>query len=290
MLLDHLRKMNIRTAVVGRNYRGSLRGTARVEALTPGAAFIYGDEPTQLAQNNPDVPVFVGPIKWRAAWQAEKEFRPQVILLDDGFQHRALHRDLDLVLMDATAEFGDYAMLPLGLGREPVESLERADFVILSKVNFTDELKLEAIQRMIPPDVPVIQLAYRLETTVEDTGLKVLAIAGLAHPETFKKSIQQDTLYELSGFLTFSDHHPYSINDLVHMKEVMKSSGAEALVMTEKDFVKIDPLLRQNPIFDLAEIRVLKLQTHFLEGAADFYASLERLISAHSPVAGPEIG
>jgi len=282
MLLNQFRDQSRSVAVVGRNYRGSLRGTARVQPKEPRAAFVYGDEPTQLALNNPDVPVFVGPQKWRAALMAEADGHPEVILVDDGFQHRALARQLDLLLLDATASRDDYRVLPLGLGREPFGQISRADMVILTKVNFATEAALEALREQIPANLPVAQLAYRLDSPVEETGLRVLGIAGLAQPETFKRSLQQDTLYEVAGFLTFPDHHPYSREDLHHIREIQKSHSADLVVMTEKDYVKLESVMAQYPILDPDSIRVLKLQTYFLEGAGEFHSRVEALFSKGS--------
>jgi tetraacyldisaccharide 4'-kinase len=284
MIIQRLTSRGIKVAVVGRNYRGQTKGTVRVDPALEQAAFLFGDEPALLAQKNPDVPVFVGPEKWSTAIQAFNTTDAECIIVDDGFQHRALHRNLDFVLLDATSELKDYKPLPWGLARESIKNLRRADFVVLSKVNMVPEETLQQLKALLPSDLPVIEMSYRLESPVEEAGFKVLAISGIAKPESFVLSLKQDTLYEVVGLLGFPDHHPFELRDLEKIYQAKVNSGAQVVVMTEKDFVKIQPLMRTHAAEQITalrpeDVRVLPLKTHFLDSSANFDAALDRLFS-----------
>lgn len=273
MILDHYLEKRIRPVVVGRNYKAKLRGIGRVDANLPFCAQYFGDEPTLLAMNNPGVPVYVGPVKWLAAEQAEREVSPDVIVMDDGFQHRALHRDLDLVLMDATEKFSQYDFLPSGRGRESIHSLDRAHWVFLTKVNLAEESKVEQILEILPKHLKVLEVAYRLQVPVEEAGSKAIAFAGLAKPESFKTSIRQDTLYELLDFISFPDHHAYTIEEIQKISARARQQGAEVILTTEKDWTKI-----KNLMTDHSQFRVLELKTHFLGNAEEFHVDLDKLV------------
>jgi len=273
MIIDHYQEKMIRPVVVGRNYKARLRGIGRVDITKPYAAQFFGDEPTLLAMRNPEISVFVGPVKWMVAEQAEREVKPDVIVVDDGFQHRALHRDLDLVLMDATADMMDYEYLPKGKGRESLFSLDRAHWVLLTKVNLAEENKVEQILQMLPPHLKVLQVAYRLQGPVEEAGVKAIAFAGLAKPESFQKSIQQDTLYDLIEFIPYPDHHAYTEVDVRKIVDRAKEQGAQVILTTEKDWTKI-----QNLVTDQSQFRVLELKTYFLGNAEEFHADLDKVV------------
>ncbi len=273
MIIDYYKEKLVRTAVVGRNYKAQLRGTAKVEPEKKFAAQFYGDEPTLLASTNPEVGVFVGPRKWKAAEQAETQMKPDVILMDDGFQHRALFRDLDLVLLDATVPDEDYELLPKGRAREALSSLARADFVLLTKTNLAKEEKIEQIKSKLPANLKILEVAYRLAGEMEEAGLKAMAFAGLARPESFKTSIQQDTLYQLLDFVSFPDHHIYTEQEIDRLLRQKKEVGADVLLLTEKDWVKV-----KNLVGESSEFRVLQLKTHFLGPVEEFYASLDQVV------------
>ena len=273
LILDYYAQASLKAAVVGRNYKAQVKGNAKVDPTKNMAAQYFGDEPTLIAQRNPDVSVFVGPKKWSAAFQAEQVSKPDVIVVDDGFQHRALYRDLDLVLLDVTVPIGDYQMLPKGKSRESLESLARADYVLLTKVNLTQEENIEQIKAMIPADKKVIEVSYRLGGVIEEAGAKAIGFAGLAKPESFKTSILQDTLYELLDFVPFPDHHAFTHQDIERLVNLKNEKGADVILLTEKDWVKV-----RNLIGDHKDFRPLQLQTHFLESVEEFYASLDKVV------------
>ena len=280
LLIEHYQNRGLRVAVIGRSYKGSNKETTIVKPRLPHAAQVFGDEPTLLAKNNPMATVFVGPQKWRSAFAAAMKQDIDILLVDDGFQHRALHRDLDFVLLDATAKLEDYKQIPEGRARESWKSLERADFIVLTKVNLAEESQISRIKEYLPVGKPVLEVAYRLEFPIEDTGAKVLSLAGIGRPESFHQSVRQDTLYEIVGTMDFPDHYQFSLKDLKEIKYQQTSLFAQLVLMTEKDFVKIEPLLKQDSALRPEDIRVLPLKTFFLDSSASFDAALDRLVSA----------
>ena len=280
MLVNHLIERRKKVALVGRNYKSRSVTVSKVDPKRKDAALFFGDEPTLLAQKNPGVSVYVGPRKWQAACLAFEMDPPDCVIVDDGFQHRSLYRNLDFVLMDATAPLLDYKIFPRGKARESLNSLKRADFIVLSKVNLVEESKIAALQALLPADIPILQISYRLESPVEEAGFKVMAVAGIAKPETFHQSLKLDTLYDVVGQLNFPDHHPFQVRDLNKMKAEMIKAAAQLIVMTDKDYVKIGPMI-QTETCDLRpeDIRVLPLRTFFLDSTAKFDEALDRLFA-----------
>jgi tetraacyldisaccharide 4'-kinase len=273
MLLRYYLDKGLKPAAVNRNYKAQVRSAVEVDPRHPHASRYYGDEPTLIALNNPEASVFVGPSKWQAAHLAETQVHPDVILIDDGFQHRALHRDLDLVLLDVAVPRAHYQMLPKGFAREPLSSLRRADFVLLTKTNFVGDDELKRFKTLLPDGLKTLEVEYHLSAPTADAGLKAVAFSGLARPESFKQSIQQDTKYELLDYMIFPDHHTYTHRDLDRILSLKKELGADVLLMTEKDAVKISGLI-ENPDF----FRTLSLQTHFSGPLEEFHAALDKVV------------
>lgn len=274
-ILDHYRQSNTKVTVVGRNYKARRKGISRVDPGQPRAAYEFGDEPTLTAINHPEVSVYVGPSKYMTALEAERLSKPQVIVVDDGFQHRALHRDLDLVLIDATSTFQDYEIFPKGKSREPWGSLERANWVLLTKTNFVDELKIEEWYRMMPTGARVLELSYRLKSDfMSEAGMRAVGFAGLAKPISFQQSLQNDAMYDVVGFIPFPDHYRYTQADVDFIEKQRLDLGAEVILTTEKDWVKVKDLG-----VNMDHYRALSLEVHAMGPEGEFHASLDRLLN-----------
>ncbi len=276
-ILDYYIARSFRPAVVARNYKAQVRVPSRVDISKMGAANYFGDEPTMVAMGYPDVGVFVGAKKWKAACLAEKLLQPDILLVDDGFQHRALERALDLVLLDATFPLENYALLPRGLARERFSSLDRADFVFLTKTNLASRKKTDDLRKLVPIQTKVLEVTYQLRdhNGERGEGIKAVAIAGLACPESFQSSIQKDTLYELVGFMGFPDHYEYTRKDMDKFFSWQKSNGAEFILLTEKDWVKIRDLISPE---ERLVLRVLSLTTYISGSVGELQSSLDEVI------------
>jgi tetraacyldisaccharide 4'-kinase len=210
-----------------------------------------GDEPYLLAHNLPDVPVVVDGDRYRAANLAEEWLSPDLFLMDDGFQHIRLARDLDIVLVPADEDLSQAACLPRGPLREPLTALKAADVLVCISSEGREERHNEEPGdpwwRTLETDVPVhvARLVpaglHRLEDQSEVdprelAGSKVGAFCGIARPETFWTTLEGMGLGG-GGRRGFPDHHPYSEQD--HEELLRLLSDSDRLVTTEKDAVKL---------------------------------------------------
>jgi tetraacyldisaccharide 4'-kinase len=238
-----------------------------------------GDEAILLARRLAGIPVVVGGDRFQAGQEALRRFPLDLVVLDDGFQHRRLHRDLDLVMVDSTDPFGGGRLLPRGRLREPVASLTRAHAVILSR---TDQaLELAGLRRRLEqmiPGVPQVLTRHRPsglcdlagggERPLESLrGRRVLAMSGIANPLAFHRTLA-DLGAVLAAALAFPDHHPYGSADLARVDAVARGAGVELIVTTEKDAVRLPAGVSSWPIL------ALRVDLEITEGAD----LLERLL------------
>ncbi|MDW7711964.1 MAG: tetraacyldisaccharide 4'-kinase [Deferrisomatales bacterium] len=245
----------VRPAVLSRGYLGSLQGAAGVVSdgsrvrLSPESA---GDEPVLLARRLPGVPVVVGRDRRETARLAVQRFGVEVLVLDDGFQHLPLARDLDVVLLDARHPFGNGYCFPRGLLREGPGALAEADLVLLTRTRRADSQRTEAVTaavRRYNPSVPVLTTAHAPLAVVDLAtgevgpleslrGLKVLAFAGIGTPEAFFRELG-DLGAKVLQAVPFRDHHRYTPADVEQVTRWAGLMNAQALVTTEKDGVRL---------------------------------------------------
>lgn len=248
----HLQAQGKQVAVLSRGYGGSSSGTPRIVSdgetvyLTPAEA---GDEPSLLARQLPGVMVVVGADRYAAGRLAERELAPDVFILDDGFQHLRLHRDLNILLLDCRNPYGNGRTLPAGPLREPVAASARADLVVLTRC---EEGSLAVA---IPGDVPVLAAGHRLSGIVPLEGgesrplsalygERVLAFAGIADPDRFFSGLAEAGI-DLSGSLSLPDHAVYNGRTIAGIRQLFRSTGATCLVTTAKDAVKLEQHRKQ---------------------------------------------
>ncbi len=231
-----------RPAILTRGYRGTAGDGAgegpsdghRIRADVPRA----GDEPLMLARAVPEAAVLVGADRYLAGLLAERGLDCSVHLLDDGFQHVRLHRDIDIVLV-TPADLRDQ-VLPAGRLREDLSALARADAIV---VNTNDDVDWAALAAATGARV-MFQARTRLGPV--QTGLKpakVLAVAGIARPRRFFDLLSASG-WHVAGELTFGDHHWFTRADLGRIVRAAREAGADLVVTTEKDLVR---LLRFRP-------------------------------------------
>jgi tetraacyldisaccharide 4'-kinase len=214
------------------------------------------DEGIMLSQQlGPSVPVGVGAKRFETAQRLLGDHAAiDVFLLDDGFQHRALHRDLDLVLIDATEPFGHERLLPRGLLREPLKNLRRADAIIVTRADQTaTRRELDTRIQELSGKPPIAHAAYTWESFRDNDGeghspefLKdaaVAAICGIGNPGAFEDTLRKH-VRSVVLFFALRDHHEYNLPGLMKMLSQAKDAGAQAVVTTDKDWVKWRPLLK----------------------------------------------
>jgi tetraacyldisaccharide 4'-kinase len=209
------------------------------------------DEAQELAQKLPGVPHLQNPDRVAAAQTAIAELGSQAILLDDGFQHRRLARDLDIVLLDAVAPFGFDHVFPRGALREPLAGLRRADVIALSRADMVDaeeRQRIRAIAERYAPQAAWIEMRHapvklRGRNGAEAplaalAGQPLAAFCGIGNPAGFRHTLAE-CHYDIRGLREFADHYAYTAADARALDDWAKASGAPALVCTHKDLVKL---------------------------------------------------
>jgi tetraacyldisaccharide 4'-kinase len=224
LLGELLKEHSILFDVLSRGYRRLTTGVAPVDPL--GSPREYGDEPLLIARKL-GVPVIVGEDRYAAGRLGEEKFGPRLHLLDDGFQHRRLAREFDIVL--ATSSDARDSLLPTGRLREPLSSLRRADAVVLTNDTPGDGLRLGR------------QQVWRVtrDIVAPQTKEPCLAFCGIARPQNFIAQLRAAGVM-LAGTRSFRDHHRYSAEDVRQLLRSRKQHGATAFVTTEKDAVNLD--------------------------------------------------
>ena len=211
---------------------------------------LFGDEPYMLAMRNPEVPVYVDSSRIAAADCAEKNDNPDVLVLDDAFQHLAIHRNLNLLLIDAERVLGNGNLIPYGILREPASQWIRADAIIVTKANIssTDTVS-EILNKELKVTCPFFNFNfeargfYRLDGEDRQqiqhlAGKNLLTVSGIAQPDGFRKTLES-LEGNLTGSLEFADHHDYSINDVHKILKKQDELKPDFIVTTEKDAVKL---------------------------------------------------
>jgi len=274
--------LGFRPLILSRGYGGA--STAPVNVVSDGNQVLMkaaqaGDEPVHLAEALSGVPVLTGRKRVLPGRYAVSRFKPDLILLDDGFQHLALERELDIVLLSCREPFGNGRVFPGGQLREPLDALARAScFVITGCSEETENLRRELTGRLqsLFPAVPVFSSSFALTSLYDHRsgaslslsallGKRVTAFCGLARPESFRRALEKTGL-TVAGFKAFDDHHAYGPRDVVVLEGQCAASQAETLLTTEKDYVKIRSLQWSAPLAVARGTTVFDADCHrFLE-------------------------
>lgn len=251
-------KKNI--AVISRGYGGKLDINSS-NIISDGKEIFFnaekaGDEPFWIAKNSENTIVITGKNRFKSGKLAIENFNSEIILLDDGFQHRKLVRDLDILLIDCDKAFGNGFLLPAGPLRESVSQLKRADKVIIVNkspcLTFYEE-KVNSLKRILKEKYR--KESYICEFTPEEIYdistqkpvaniKKAIAFSGIAQPESFF-SFLRGMHIELAAQKAFSDHYMYKPQDIQQLFHEARTLGADALITTEKDSVKIQAILEK---------------------------------------------
>ncbi|MFH2000528.1 MAG: tetraacyldisaccharide 4'-kinase [Planctomycetota bacterium] len=252
--------------VVARGYKGMIRdGT------------FLNDEGLHLSRSVPGLVMAQNPDRVAAAKSIIAEKNVNFILIDDGFQHRRLKRDLNIAVIDATLPFGYDRVLPAGLLREPLCGLNRADFLIISRCDQVKPQDLDVISarlQSLAPGVPVFKSAHTPQNLVKVSAsekrnpetlrsYKIFAFSGIANPAAFEETLLSLGA-ELTGSRTYPDHYEYRPDDIQAINEQAYNSGAEMIVTTSKDGGKLSSLegAQDMWILDVA-LRLLDEESRF---------------------------
>jgi len=295
---QNIKQLGFKAAIVSRGYRG--RAESRGGVVSDGKSICMGpvqagDEPYMIARGLKDIPVIVGKNRYAAGMLAVNNFRPDVIVLDDGFQHLKLERDIDLVLLDHAHPFGNSYLLPRGILREPISSLARGTACILTRHQAgRDDASIDLIKKYTPqsrvftssqdPYCYAVKRGGQISVngvTDRCSGKKVdglkkessFGFSGIARNADFQNTVK-DLGFNAKGFLEFSDHHRYTAPDLNDIQLKAENAGARCLITTEKDLVRLSP---QNP-FPL-ELIVVGVKVSFGDDQQEFMSFLKEQLS-----------
>jgi tetraacyldisaccharide 4'-kinase len=263
-----IQQLGYQAAIVSRGYRGGAESLGGVvsdgHSICMGPE-LAGDEPYMMARMLREIPVVVGKNRYTNGMLAVNKFQPDVIVLDDGFQHLRLKRDIDLVLLDHSQPFGNTHLLPRGTLREPISSLARGTACILTRCRPGWENAaaptLGVIHKYLPPGRvftsshdPYCYAVKSAEMILADRDIdpyfpqdvgqlkkeSYFGFSGIARNTDFQKTVK-DLGFDTKGFLEFSDHHRYTTHDLNHIQSAAEHTGARHLITTEKDLMRLSP-------------------------------------------------
>jgi len=265
------RRRGLRVAILSRGY---------------GQEGGLNDEGQVLEENLPDVPHLQGPDRVSLANIAVHELESELILLDDGFQHRRLARDLDLVLIDALDPFGLGHLFPRGLLREPIGSLRRAGVVVLSRADLISAAEKEAIRALVlleAGSLPWVEARHAPLDLIDAEGVaspleliqgqSIAAFCGIGNPEGFRRTLLP-LCKELRDLRVFPDHHTYSAADVRSLEKWAADVGANLVLTTQKDLVKL-----RAGLLGPAPLRALRIGLELTAGEDVMDDVLARLLS-----------
>lgn len=261
----YLRSQDTRVSIISRGY-GAEQGERNDEAL-------------ELELALPDVPHLQNPNRVEAAEVAIEELETELILLDDGFQHRRLARDLDIVLLDATEPFGYDHVFPRGTLREPLNGLARAQVVILSRADMLDVQARERIQQHVAhlaPNAAWCEVTHKPHALLDSSGKehpltiapekKIAAFSGIGNPTGFRHTLKS-LGYNTTPWREYPDHHTYTHTDVLSLTSWAAES--DLVLCTRKDLVKLGVTSLGNvPLY------AVDIELNFLTGQSDLEAAL----------------
>jgi tetraacyldisaccharide 4'-kinase len=270
-IVKHLRSRGWRPAIVTRGY------------MPDGGS--KSDEAVMLEELLPDVPVLAGPDRSKSIQSSSAN----VFILDDGFQHLRLKRDLDIVIIDAENPFGNGWLFPRGILREPLTALKRADLVVLSHVD-TGRKNVQNVIGVIEDWDHKAMIAHTAHAAVgvsgfplrgERQGLEVLrdrvcAVSAIGSPESFRK-VLEGLGAEIAAECVYLDHHVYTDKDVADMIKLCRKEIIAKVVTTHKDAVKLVSFKEQ---LSGLKVLVLDVEMRVLHGENELLSSIDRVLSS----------
>jgi tetraacyldisaccharide 4'-kinase len=253
----YLKEQEHKVAILSRGYGGHKQHIASAKCTTKQEEHavdykIMGDEPYMLSRNLGNIPVIVDKNRIRAAQRAIRDYQVDTVILDDGFQQWRINKDLEIVAVDATNPLGNSYLLPRGILREPTSSLRRADVFVLTKINLNaDYRKIKKTLNNINSDASIVEAAYKSEgfykfgqsrdallDPKEFQGSQACLFCAIADPDSFESLISNLGI-KISASLRFTDHYLYTEQDLDKIIGESKQKGANIIITTEKDAVRL---------------------------------------------------
>ncbi len=274
-LANYFTSIDTKNAILSRGYGGKLSNTI-VNTISDGTNIFYnadfsGDEPYLLASNTDNTVVLTSKNRVDAAQKAINEYQSEVLILDDGFQHIKLTRDLNIMLVDGVLKFGNKKILPQGPLREPLSEIKRADIIlVMNKLAldknaqknceiFAKEIEAKYSKKTLVAKFEPSQI-YSLSTNkILEEKLPVYAFCGVGQPGFFFEYLKEQG-FDIVKTREYKDHHLYTIEDIKNIYKEAEMLGAKAIITTEKDGVKIKAFIsKDKPDIEFFALK-LKLQ------------------------------
>lgn len=272
-LCRYLESKNLRCAILTRGYK------TEQEQLS--------DEPALLAKACPNTTVVVDPDRAAGAEKAVLRHGAEVLVLDDGYQHRRLNRDLNVLTLDATCPFGYGHILPAGLLREPLFGVSRADIFVITRYDQVESTAMQCLEERLAclaPGVPVVKATHRHTHAVTFgtkqmpleslRGKRAFVFCGIGNPQAFIAHVRHNEI-SVVGTRIFNDHYPYTFDDIRMILKEARDCGAELVLCTQKDWVKTALLYPEKPEITPA---YLAMELDFIEGVDILKFKLESIL------------
>jgi tetraacyldisaccharide 4'-kinase len=285
MLSEWAAHRGLRTAILSRGYKRKSKRKPLIVSDGKGqilSAYDAGDEPILLAKKLPSTPVLVSKDRYAIGVMALRLFSSELLLLDDGYQHISLKRDLNILLIDEKRQFGNGLLLPMGPLREPFAGISRADLIVISgcsEQGRRDNL-VELIRETAPakpilhsrhlPDKILFPQTGEVHSPHILAGKNVIAFAGIAYSDDFLEMIT-GLGAQVVEFTGYPDHHAYNDSDLKALGALSRRSDIDFLLTTEKDWVRIEEAVGCD-----INIAVLTIKIELLEDSHTFFDIIER--------------
>jgi tetraacyldisaccharide 4'-kinase len=279
-LLDVIQEHGFSAGVVSRGYKRVKRGIHPV-ADGPKAAYEFGDEPVLIKSAYPQVPVYVGERKVKAARKLLEQTPVDFVICDDAFQHRSLKRDMNILLLDSTEPMKNYRVLPVGRGRESLlPALRRVDYFVITKTNLADSGQVKDLIYWVKEhsEKPVLLAAYKFNGFRSTAGGEAVpalrdpayVISGVAKPETIERVIEGQVRVVKHKILP--DHHRYTSLEIETILDEASHLGARWIVTTAKDATKLRKFQHLS-----GRLWVIDLQIRFEGDTKAFHEEIDRL-------------
>lgn len=259
-----------------------LRKGKRVVVLSRGYSL---DEPRMLENKIEGLRVFTGRDRIKTAKEAQNTLKPEVIILDDGFQHWRLKRDLDIVMLNSRNYFGNRRLIPWGILREPLSSLRRADVIVLSKTDSVKDVSLIKNELgQINPKALIVECAHKPECICDVQGKvfslgiienkNICLLSGIADPDYFKRTAS-DLGARIVSDTRFPDHHQYHKGDIEEIVRTCRKKNVDTILTTEKDLIRL-------PLGEFAseiKILILKIKLVITQNEESFFNRVFSLLA-----------
>jgi tetraacyldisaccharide 4'-kinase len=274
-----LKEKGLKPAILSRGYGGN--SPEKINVVCDGktillAADVAGDEPVMIAHRLKNIPVLTGRDRFLTGNYAVEHFGVDTLILDDGYQHLALKRDLNILLLDQEKPLGNGCLFPAGELREPLSASKRADLICFTRCLENKNSGEKRDRLATPNNIPVMETAFRLKSLVRldnqatmDVDVlrdqPVAAFCGLARPDDFRHTLETAGA-QVVFFQGFPDHHRYSASDFKTIEQESRQAGAKFVLVSEKDSVKIDPSVFSLPVLKMIlDVEIISGQKFFIK-------------------------